>query len=580
MTSTFHAPAASSSSSHYSRYNDDALDTDEEEEERRLSEQYGEAADDDGASSNQQRKRGRKQQANNTTLTEEDAAAAKEFEEKVRSKAKKARPSLQPAQLKSAKGLVYVRRAFPTLVKKYKSGTTTTSNAAASLDAFTATTSTSLAHKLNTQSQINASARYSRSLMSAYRDFAHELFPSFAAEDVFLKIEDLGSKKEVKDYLQLMRDEFRKEYLEQIYGVEKAGRLLNELEHGLKVHSMNPMEEEGEENYPGGGGGGGGRGEQYGTVAPRLGHAVTNEDGGGGGGEEEDDIVPPATSAIPMASNPYAGSSTNPHVATTTSSEVADATNVNAVLALNDSKDMVTKCGKGDDDEDDGEEEEEEAEATFEENDGGVNVESTEVLVSEICNDIDVDAAAAGEEISEERNDIDLDMVKDSETRTFEMDEKNADADGTTMTVGEAGFHDQVNGNNYSDVDNDKTQETLTLLESQFDDDDVDDDAELGATQDDERFSQRGVDMGCCDNEDRSDNKMVVGDDMTTYETVAVLEVSTNDEEENTADERFSQFTQGLIFEQDEGAEDEEGTEVEHGNCDQLGQPTQLSMEY
>jgi hypothetical protein len=148
------------------------------------------------------------------------------------------------------------------------------------------------------------------------------------------------------------------------------------------------------------------------------------------------------------------------------------------------------------------------------------------------------------------------------------------------MTVGEAGFHDQVNGNNYSDVDNDKTQETLTLLESQFDDDDVDDDAELGATQDDERFSQRGVDMGCCDDEDGSDNKMVVGDDMTTYETMAVLEESTNDEEENTADERFSQFTQGLIFEQDEGAEDEEGTEVEHRNCDQLGQPTQLSMEY
>jgi hypothetical protein len=50
--------------------------------------------------------------------------------------------------------------------------------------------------------------------MGAYRDFANELFPSMAAEDVFLKIEDLGSKKEVKDYVQLMRDKFCKEYWE------------------------------------------------------------------------------------------------------------------------------------------------------------------------------------------------------------------------------------------------------------------------------------------------------------------------------------------------------------------------------
>lgn len=249
MSSILAPPAAAS---HYSRYEeDDALDTDEEEEERRLSEQYGEADHRDDNDKNQQRKRGRKQQqqrVNTDALTEEDAAAAKEFEEKVRGKAKKARPSLQPAQLKSAKGLLYVRRAFPTLVKKCKS----TSTASTSLDFIAvksggATTApSSIAHKLTIQSQINNAARYSRSLMSAYREFAHELFPSLAAEDVFLKIEDLGSKKEVKDYLQLMRDEFRKEYLEGMYGVEKAGRLLNELEHGLKaVHpNMNPMEEE------------------------------------------------------------------------------------------------------------------------------------------------------------------------------------------------------------------------------------------------------------------------------------------------------------------------------------------------
>ncbi|KAL7446553.1 hypothetical protein ACHAXH_008325 [Discostella pseudostelligera] len=511
---SFHAAA---SSSHYSRYDDD-LNSDEEEEERRLSEQHGEAADDDGNNDGaSSRKRGRRQA--NTTLTEEDAAAAKEFEEKIRSKAKKARPSLQPMHLKSAKGLLYVRRAFPTLVKKNKS----TPAASTSFDSSPVRVSgtnkptESLAHKLSTQSQINAAAKYSRSLMSAYREFAHELFPSLAAEDVFLKIEDLGSKKEVKDYLQLMRDEFRKEYLEGIYGVEKAARLLNELEHGLKVH-QNPMEEENGENYYGA--------SEHRNVVPRLGHAVTNEDG-----DDEENITPPppaTTRMTPMAANPYAA----------TPLDVAETTNVTNDFALNHRTDRIIA---------DARDEAEDEEATFSMDKANNNADQAE---------------AAEENVGETNAQDAADLDTFSEAREHVIDE-NRDVDG--LGKKDAVLGDQINVEK-NDVDYDKTQETLTLVESQFDD------PEMDATQDDDRFSQPGVDMGC-DEEVEMNTKSVVGDASSQ-----AAEDSTLEEEENTADDRFSQFTQGtgIIFEEEEGASEND----DNNNCDLLGQPTQLSMEY
>jgi len=51
---------------------------------------------------------------------------------------------------------------------------------------------------------------------------------------MLLKIEGFGSKKEVKAYLQTMRDDVRKSHLESIFGGEKTDRLLQELEYGLK----------------------------------------------------------------------------------------------------------------------------------------------------------------------------------------------------------------------------------------------------------------------------------------------------------------------------------------------------------
>lgn len=181
-------------------------------------------------------------------------------------------------------------------------------------------------------------------------------------------------------------------------------------------------------------------------------------------------------------------------------------------------------------------------------------------------NEDQVEAAKenAGETNTEDAADLDT----FSEAREFVTNEKrDDDDDGDVDGLGKKDTVLEDQGNvEKDDADYDKTQETLTLVESQFDDPDMD------ATQDDDRFSQPGVDMRC-DEEDGMDQMSVVGNGAST-----MAEEESALEENNTADERFSQFTQGtgIIFEEEEGADQDD----DNINCDLLGQPTQLSMEY
>ena len=532
-TATTERPSAS----HYSRYDDDGLDSDEEEEERRLSEEHGEAADESGT----KRKRSSNNNANETTLTEEDAAAAKQFEEEVRAKAKKARPALKPSDLKSAKGLIYIRRSFPTQVQKYRHVPFSNKVRGAGIK------SNKLAQKMNTNTQINAAASYSRSLMTAYREFANEIFPSLAAEDTFLKIEDLGSKKEIKDYLQLMRDEFRKDYLDGIYGIEKTGRILNEMEYGLKVHHQ----VQDEENY---------LDSSSARMLPRLGYAAGAEysegEEGGNGAE-----TPPASPPAEAVANPY-----------TCSSKKAE---------TGEDRNNVTEAAK---------EEEDDEPLPFEDD----------------SNDHDVNKSAEGKGSNEEpimgnvvekiaedtTGDMELEPVgendKDGEVET-EVKEKGVDAVNEEMTV-EDQTQDTLTGEVETEVKEKgvdavneemtceaQTQETLTL---KFDDDD--DDMEF--TQND-RFSQVSAVGGINTEDEAAEPALDVGGGKTQGIDDDDDHFSQNDQfsqdEENT--ERFSQFTQsvGPIFE-----EDGDGGEEDEGDVDQLGQTmatqndTQLSMEY
>jgi len=627
--------------------NNNGLNSDEEEEERRLSEQYGEAADDDDTSPSSKRKRGGRTQQN-TTLTEEDAAAAKEFEEKIRRK--RARPVLTPTELKGEKGLVFVRRSFPTLVKKFRSRDLTPLNKVRG----TGVRSNKLAQRLNTNAQINAAAQYSRSLMGAYRDFGHELFPSLAVEDVFLKIEDLGKKKEVKDYMQIMREDFRKEYLEGIYGGEKAGRILTELQYGLRA--MHPMKE----NYGSQLGGGG-------AMASRIGRAVD---------EETDevrgmDILPPVPSPErSVVANPYAKKDNDDVGSEREGEEKSNETTVDVPMAdaAMDEKNQEAI------------EEDEEEEATFSINGDNSAANNT---ASDLAKDDSIDSVAAEEQndtdksnahskgepngfTKEKRNDVventneictdkpaesaigkqdgvvekteksnsDELTVLDAENQDVAIDtadiintefdsiEQEADesepllkTQETTATTfaGDGNSSPEIACDTTDDVvqneeeespPHDKTQETLTLMESQFDD------VVMEYTQD-ERFSQAGT---INDVSLETPTQLVEDDDVRFSQTQDERFSQTQDErfsqtlddagaketqdggfsqeEENTAEERFSQFTQGSravngpIFEEDGNAGDNVGDYNEakgNGNGrDQLGQTmdTQLSMEY
>eukprot|EP00569_Conticribra_weissflogii_P006238 CAMPEP_0171340580 /NCGR_PEP_ID=MMETSP0878-20121228/8664_1 /TAXON_ID=67004 /ORGANISM="Thalassiosira weissflogii, Strain CCMP1336" /LENGTH=551 /DNA_ID=CAMNT_0011842679 /DNA_START=37 /DNA_END=1692 /DNA_ORIENTATION=+ len=249
MPATTANPPTIHRSAYYDDYDD--LNSSEEEEERLLSDQHGEASE-DGPSTN---KNPRKRQSSNSgaanansddNAREDIEAANKEFESKV-TRTKKPRPVLLPSHLKGSNGLVSVRRSFPSRVGKFRSNPSHVNKVLG-----TGARSTKYAQEMNRQAQISSAANFSRNLMSAYRDFARDIFPSLAWEDVFLKIEDLGSKKEVKDFLDIMREDTKREYLEGIYGVEKASMLLRELEFGLRQQQQQLVaseEEEQEEDY-------------------------------------------------------------------------------------------------------------------------------------------------------------------------------------------------------------------------------------------------------------------------------------------------------------------------------------------
>ncbi|GKY97674.1 hypothetical protein MPSEU_000725700 [Mayamaea pseudoterrestris] len=80
------------------------------------------------------------------------------------------------------------------------------------------------------EKSIASAAAYSLKLMESYKKFCFDLMPSMAFEDVVLKIEKEGGSKQLKDYLQNMRNAQRDEYLEGLYGKEKAEQFLADLQ--------------------------------------------------------------------------------------------------------------------------------------------------------------------------------------------------------------------------------------------------------------------------------------------------------------------------------------------------------------
>ncbi|KAK1747638.1 hypothetical protein QTG54_001601 [Skeletonema marinoi] len=499
---------------------EDGLNSDEEEEERRLSELHGEAADDNnnGTTSNKRKR------TNDTKLTEEDAAAAKEFEEKIRKKI--ARPQFTPELLTSgSKGLVYLRRSFPTRVSKFRTVVDTQKKVNNKMDKR----QQDLYKKRQQTSQITMAARYSSSLLTAYTDFARSLFPSLAPADVFLKIEALGSKREVKDFLQVMRDDVRKEYLLKVYNgdVEKVDRLLSELEYGISVGGA------GVNALMGGGDGGGYNDDnqeevQYddGVAAlPRVGVRADAEEME----EEEETVLPAAPPAAPvLVSNPYKKSVVNDSNDNTETSEVSTP---------------------------DAEKEIEDEERPVDENEGDEQIASTTNKEGED----QIETVFNEEEEAEFEEELKL---------TDKGVEEDATNDDVIIHEEEEAESQSVNE---SAVDN--TQETLTLVES----------------QEDERFSQAMSDDAPVaeasqdepDQDDEEENEERFSQFITSKEDIDATQDDSFSQEANTFEERFSQVTDRVTFEEGTFSQENDDDDVQE-NSATLGQmtSTQLSMEY
>ena len=165
---------------------EERLAQEEEEEERRLSTANGEASE---APSSKKRKQ------TDQEIADLYASTAKK---------RKPRVTLQPTHLTGADGLIRIRSDFTSLKYPQK------------------------------RSCLDSAATYSRSLIQAYKGWAYNLFPGLAFEDVLSRVETFGSKREIKSHLTHMRTDVRNAHLERIFGRERAERMVNELEDGLK----------------------------------------------------------------------------------------------------------------------------------------------------------------------------------------------------------------------------------------------------------------------------------------------------------------------------------------------------------
>jgi len=181
----------------------------EEEQERLLSEQHGEASESAG------KKRGAETDADIAqALISSDAAAAT-------LRRTKARPTLSEQALMGPHGLLRIRRELSSKIKYRAPSRKALSQAGSN------------AKRLDLE--INAAAVYSAQLIGSYQRFCTDLMPTWHYVDTLRKVEDLGSKKSIRLFIQNMRDEVCRENLTRVCGKEKADRLLNELEHGLKT---------------------------------------------------------------------------------------------------------------------------------------------------------------------------------------------------------------------------------------------------------------------------------------------------------------------------------------------------------
>ena len=203
-------PQHSEAETDYDSYYDDE-DEDELEAEALLSKKYGEASEAKSGTKAEQKKRG---------TTDQDIAD--EYAEQDKERKKKARrrvsQTITPDHLIKPKGLAVVRNGF---VSRFHNG-----NGKAK---YTNTT--------------KSMAKFSRRLVSAYSDWVENMTGGLTLHETQWKLRSLGSKTQIKQYLGDMRKAVRDEHVERLLGLEKAERLLRQLDDYYNEEQNQHMED-------------------------------------------------------------------------------------------------------------------------------------------------------------------------------------------------------------------------------------------------------------------------------------------------------------------------------------------------
>jgi len=166
----------------------------------------------------------REGKVSNPKRSNSDVAITDKLAENVKKERKLMRPSLNESKLIGSDGLIRIKTEFSSKLKYRHPSSKAVQNAKS--------------RQQRLELEVDSAALYSSQLLSAYASFCQELMPSWNYRDTLRKIEDLGSKKIVRDYLQSMRNEVCKEHLEELHGKDKAERWYDELENGLRVHDI------------------------------------------------------------------------------------------------------------------------------------------------------------------------------------------------------------------------------------------------------------------------------------------------------------------------------------------------------
>jgi hypothetical protein len=200
----------------YDSYYDDDEDELEAQAEALLSRKHGEAFEAGETkktnSSTNHQKRGA------ASATDQDIAdeyAEQEKERKKKSK-RKVHRTITPDDLIKPKGLTVVRNGIAPRFHSNVHVRGSNSNSNSKAAKYTNTT--------------KSMAKYSRRLVSGYADWMESMTGGLSLHETQWKLRSMGSKTQIKQYLTDMRKTVRNDHVERLLGLEKAERLLGQLE--------------------------------------------------------------------------------------------------------------------------------------------------------------------------------------------------------------------------------------------------------------------------------------------------------------------------------------------------------------